>query len=337
MTPIVEIRFGSHLYGTATPASDDDFKSVFVPAAEDILLQRIRPTINQKRPKAHGEKNVAGDVDREAIALHRFLELAAEGQTMALDMLFAPSWAMTMCDGIVWPALLQNRHKLLSRRAGGFLGYCRTQANKYGIKGSRVQAIRCVVEWFDQAIEQHGHIAPLATVLDTIPALVAAHGLQHTAIIEIPHPSRPAPIRHLECCNRKAPEFTSLKECRAIFVRLRDEYGTRALQAEKNEGVDWKALSHAVRVGEEALELLNTGHITFPLLKADHIRRIKLGELPYKAVAGEIESLLERVEAAQATSHLPDAPDQKFIDGFVMSVHAAQCTKVLAPALPTGA
>jgi predicted nucleotidyltransferase len=39
---IVRIKFGSHLYGTATLASDIDYKSVFVPSATDILLQRVK-------------------------------------------------------------------------------------------------------------------------------------------------------------------------------------------------------------------------------------------------------------------------------------------------------
>jgi hypothetical protein len=34
---IVRIRFGSHLYGTATPASDEDWKSVHVPDARSIM------------------------------------------------------------------------------------------------------------------------------------------------------------------------------------------------------------------------------------------------------------------------------------------------------------
>ena len=40
MRRIVELRAGSHLYGTATAASDTDLKAVYLPAARDILLQR---------------------------------------------------------------------------------------------------------------------------------------------------------------------------------------------------------------------------------------------------------------------------------------------------------
>lgn len=105
--------------------------------------------------------------------------------------------------------------------------------------------------------------------------------------------------------------------------RLVDEYGERALQAERDEGIDWKALSHAVRVGREALELLQTGRITFPLPYASELLAIRRGERPYDAVGEEIEQLLEAVEAAAMCSALPDTPDRGFIDDLVARAYRA--------------
>lgn len=321
MKTIVEIRFGSQLYGTSTPESDIDLKSVFVPPARDILLQRVRETVTDKRPKQPFEKNVAGDVDREAYALHRYLGLLAEGQTVALDMLFAPSWSMVSQPAPLWHEIVANRNRLLSRRSASFVGYCRTQANKYGIKGSRVHAVRNIVEWFDREIAKHGHLAKLEVAADSLEAFIAERKLDHTAVIQIEHPASGRSLMHLECCNRKAPFSTSLKDTRAIYARLLDEYGGRALMAERNEGIDWKALSHAVRVGNEALELLSTGKITFPLPNAAHVLEIKRGLVLYAKVAEEIEDLLEAVDDAQAISVLSDKPDRGFIDDLVESAY----------------
>ncbi len=324
MKKIVEIKFGSHLYGTSTPASDVDYKSVFVPDADAVLLQRIRATVTNHRPKQPFEKNVAGEVDEEAYALHRYLSLLAEGQTVALDMLFAPRWSMPIEPDPIWRTIWENRSAMLSRRAASFIGYCRTQANKYGIKGRRVQAVRSLVEWYDATITAHGHLAKLEIAADSLASFIAERKLEHTAIVPIEHPSRPGhPIMHLECCARKAPFTTSLKDTRAIYARLLDEYGARALQAERNENVDWKALSHAVRVGNEAMELLTTGNITFPLPNAQHVLTIKKGELPYAAVAEEIEDLLGRVEAAEKISSLPETPDHAVIDAIVRDAYRA--------------
>ena len=89
MKTIVKIIFGSHLYGTDTPDSDQDFKGIFLPTKEQIFLGKIPKSINENTKKGEG-KNTADDVDTEIYSLHYFLKLACEGQTVSLDMLHAP-------------------------------------------------------------------------------------------------------------------------------------------------------------------------------------------------------------------------------------------------------
>jgi hypothetical protein len=317
MDLIVEMRFGSHLYGTDTPRSDIDLKSVYLPEAEDIILQRVRASVTSSRPKAPGEKNLPGDVDRESYSLHRYLNLLGEGQTVALDMLFAPDTAMTIRPSPLWREIQDNAHRLVSRRASVFVRYCRQQANKYGIKGSRVATARKTLAMLMAAEERLGTTAKLEQIAAD---LADFSGTEHVELVDLPTPGGRL-IRHLEVCGRKMSFTASIKTAREIAQRLVDEYGQRALQAERNEGVDWKALSHAVRVGREAIELFETGRITFPLPYADHIRRIKRGELPYETVATEIERLLEDVEMAAAASSLPEFPDQTVIESLVLRAY----------------
>lgn len=133
MRQIVTIKFGSHLYGTATPQSDLDFKGVYIPCARDILLQRVKGSVSEQRQKAEKEKNLPGEVDRDTYSLQRFLGLVAEGQTVALDILFAPEWAMPEAPQPEWLEIAANRPRLLTRKSAAFLGYCRQQANKFAI------------------------------------------------------------------------------------------------------------------------------------------------------------------------------------------------------------
>lgn len=56
MKRIVRIKFGSHLYGTDTPASDLDYKSVHIPDARDIILGTAAKSVRiSGRPKVEGE------------------------------------------------------------------------------------------------------------------------------------------------------------------------------------------------------------------------------------------------------------------------------------------
>ncbi len=324
MRTIVKIKFGSHLYGTETPQSDLDFKAVHIPAARDILLGRASRTISEHREKAEGVKNLPGEIDSDSYSLHRYLQLAAEGQTVAMDVLFAPPWADVESCGPEWSEVRANRHRLLTRRSSAFVGYCRQQANKYGIKGSRVAASRKALDLLNDAVERHGAVEKLGVIADEISTLVSS--TEHTAVIDIEQASGEK-LPHLEVCNRKMPFRSSIKSARDIMQRLVDEYGQRALAAEKQQGIDWKALSHAVRVGHEALELLRTGNITFPLSGRAHILAIKKAELPYQMVAEEIEALLSEVEAAALTSPLPDSADMAWIEDFVCDVYRREVTQ----------
>ena len=326
MKTIVRIKFGSHLYGTSTPASDIDYKSVFIPPARDILLQRVKATISNQRPKAEGEKNVAGEIDEEAYSLQRYLGLVAEGQTVALDVLFAPRWAMIGEPTPEWQEIESNRSRLMTRKSAAFVGYCRQQANKYGIKGSRVAAARTAYELLGAGLMTLGSTAKLREMETEITATVGAH--DHMALLDIEgatdvHGVRRT-VRHWEVCNRKMPLTQTIKSAHEVMRRIVTEYGHRARQAESNEGVDWKALSHAVRVGHQAVELLETGNVTFPRPEAAHLIAIKTGQLDYQSVAEEIEQLLVDVEAAAEKSTLPESAQLGWIDDFVLSVYRRQ-------------
>ena len=318
MKKIVQIKFGSHLYGTDTEESDLDIKAVYLPSARDILLQQVQPVISESRPKAHREKNTAEDVDLEFYSPEKFLKLLAEGQTVALDMLFAPDESMLSEPDQLWRDIQALAPKILNKKAASFVRYCRQQANKYGIKGSRVAAARQALEFLEKAEEQHGASEKLNILVEEIDQLAAGNEFLSTG--EVPQPDgRMAP--YFEICGKKALFGASIKSARTIARRLMDEYGARALAAEKNEGIDWKALSHAVRVGREAIEFLSTHHITFPRPEAEHLLAIKQGQLAFEQVSEEIENLLEEVEAAAEKSTLPETYEEQAIDDFIENLY----------------
>jgi hypothetical protein len=131
-------------------------------------------------------------------------------------------------------------------------------------------------------------------------------------------------VRMISVCNRKAQEHVTLKEALKIYQHLLDEYGQRALMAETNDGVDWKALMHATRVCREAEELLLHGTITYPRPEADLLLKIRKGELPYKEVAGLLEAGMDRLEECQRLSTLPERPDHAAAEELVADWYGKQ-------------
>lgn len=320
MKTIVRMEFGSKLYGTQTPTSDVDYAAIHIPEPRDILLMTAKPTISHKRIKAHGRRNLPGEIDEESYALHRWFQLLAEGQTVALDMLFAPESAILETTP-AWERIQRDAEYFLSRKSAAFISYCRRQANKYGIKGSRVAAARAASVEFAELVMSFG---PKVRIRDHWPRMLAlclAHP-EHIHTEDLAQGPHHTPVKHIVICNRKLPCTVTLETGLDLANRILKGYGDRAIQAENDQGVDWKALSHAVRVGRQACDLLTHGRYRFPLPYASHLVRIKQGLVPYKEVSQEIEDLFVDVEKAAAESQLPDEPWVDKMNAYVTCTYA---------------
>lgn len=319
MKTIVRMQFGSHVYGTNLPTSDTDVKAVHIPDATDILLQRAKGSIVQKTNTTTA-KNTAEDIDFESHSLHRFMDLLLQGQTIALNMLFTPkSFLLETSD--VWERIVAEKDNWLHRNIAPFIGYCRQQSAKYGIRGSRVATVRSVVEWLDATIATHVHSARLAEVWASVEFIAATH--EHAGILVEVRPNG-MNMRMLDVCGRKIQETMKLSQARDILQKILDNYGQRALAAERNEGVDWKAVMHALRACGEAEELLTTGHITYPRPEAAYLLQVRQGLIPYKDVSVVLEERMAKLEQVAAASSLPDEPNRKAAEELIRQVYRGE-------------
>lgn len=318
---IFRIKHGSHLYGTNTPTSDLDYKEVHLPAGRDILMMRAKDAYSYGPSKDVGEKNQAGDVDVQSFSVHKLLSMIKAGDIIGLEMLFVPDSCVEWCYP-EYNYILEFREELLSRQVSGYIGYCQRQAAKYGIRGSRVAAVRDAMNLFALFMDSGGTTAKVGEYPWLLEKFVATH--EHSAIVDLENKGTGTMIKHFECCDRKVPYTVSVKEAHSIYKKVFDEYGHRSLAAEKNEGIDWKAMSHAVRVGNQAIELLNTGFMTFPRPEAEHLLNIKKGLVDYKEVAQELETLLKDVVDASAKSSLPEKPNEQLFEALQLSLYKDQ-------------
>lgn len=71
---LVEMEFGSHLYGLNTDNSDKDYKGIFIPTAKEILLGTA-PKVIDTSTGDKSSKNTKDDIDRHLYSLKKFIVL----------------------------------------------------------------------------------------------------------------------------------------------------------------------------------------------------------------------------------------------------------------------
>ncbi len=338
--------FGSTLYGTNTPSSDQDFKAIFLPTPREIILGN-GPTHFNRDTNTKNSKNTSEDVDREYYSLKYFIELASKGETIAIDMLHTPVHQNFAEPNATWDYIQKNRHRFYTTDMKAYLGYVKKQAAKYGIKGTRLAALRQVMEVvvtlpdqrhisakeaLDEAITKHQNFSELGHVstvrINKLKDYKDKLPLNEFASLEVDEKGN----EFYNVLGRKHQLTIRVSELKEKLARVWDEYGARARQAESNEGIDWKALSHAYRGGIQLLEIYQTGDLKYPLGQANFVKQIKAGEINFKSFQECLEDLIVDVDKACVLADkngMPSKVDRQFWENFVHNTYICEVEKSL--------
>lgn len=299
---VVKMKFGAHLYGMATENSDIDYKGVFLPSKEAVLLGRI-PNKYTHSTGSSLSKNTKNDIDVDLYSLHYFIKLACSGQIVAFDMLHAPD-NMILESSNAWNTIVKQKHKFYTSNLNPLKEYVRRQTAKYGIKGSRLNAVLHVLD----VLKKEDPSKKMSDIWDKLPRIDHCHAVVPKA----------TGISQYKVCGKSFQESVRIGYVIPILEKFFDDFGSRARSAAENRHVDWKAVSHALRATYQTREILTESNITFPLKEAPFLMNVKQGKLDYlTSVAPLLESLMDEVEELSLSSPLPEAVDEKYWEQFV--------------------
>lgn len=309
------MKHGSHLYGTNTPESDLDIKGVYLPSIEECILGTVKKQIDLSTNKGHS-KNTKDDVDEKYYSLQYFLKLAIEGQTEALDMLHAP---LEDCEIVTpeWRFLHNHRHLFYTKNLESYVGYCKHQAAKYGIKGSRLSALKDVISCLE---DMGDYNATVKGAWDYFKGQFKDNEHVHFYMDEVNN------IEMFEVCGKKFQNTSRLEYILLPLRKMYTNYGERARQAEANEGIDWKAISHAFRAGLQLKEIYETGDLKYPLKDAEFLLKLKQGKYHYKndRIGEKLEELIDDINRLAKKSSYPEEVDKVFFDEVITLIYRAK-------------
>ena len=327
MNLIVKMVIGSKLYGTSTSKSDTDYVGAYMPTVRDLILKQDREVIDQGTG-SDTTKNTSEDTDYKIYSIQKFLHLAYQGDTGAIDMLCAPKecWLEYTPE---WEFIHNNRHKFFTKKTSAFLGYARRQAKIYSQKGEKLNL-------FDELLENISVYQSLSIV--SVPTLhnfksflgadlwkmivkyTDANGNKELDLLLPSTNEANQKETLLEVAGRKFQLNMRLKDFEAAIKTMKSKYGNRAKEAQENKG-DFKAISHAFRVIWQMDEILKTGDLVFPLKRADEVLRIKSGDVDVQECYALLSKEFERVQADFDKSNLPTECDKAFFENWLCEVY----------------
>ena len=312
MNKIVEMPYGSHLYGTNTLNSDLDYKGVFLVDLEDVLINNV-PKNYKKTTGNNNSKNTNEDIDIEFYSLHYFLQLGYKGETCFIDMVHCPE-SMLINNSDIWQFIRKNRSLFYTKNLKSLVGYCRCQAAKYGVRGSRLNDAKRVIDFLLS-------VSPRAKYLEDVWGDLPEG--EHIKKIIIENVAEGVNPKAYDVCGRKFMFRTPIYMALDSIQHFHDNYGHRARMAAENKGIDWKAISHAFRAVYQLREILSTGDLIYPLQEQDFLTKVKLGQFHYKndGIAEQLDKQLDLVNELSNKSTYPEKVNVKFWEDYLKSIY----------------
>lgn len=313
---LYQVVYGSKLYGTNTPTSDTDLKTVYLPAIDDMLLGKklvaTKTRVDEfNNPVPDKQSMPERGIENEYIPFQTFVRDFVRGQTYAVEMAFGvltqgPS-APDFRSQIEFDILEDMVARFANSEVYSMVGFAQKQTLDYVHRGERLnqaQSIRTELLKLVDDLNRDGTFDATKVRLDTklyggetvFDTLKRATGLPEATTT-----NNNRVMRTLELNGRSYVETTELSHLDLQLKKLIESYGDRTNAAAKTD-VDFKSLSHAVRVYQQAIEMLDTGKVTFPRPNAAELLMIKQGREDLELTKARLRVLDAEVLAKMKTT-----------------------------------
>jgi len=325
---------GSALYGVATAQSDDDLRSVFLPAPREILLGRVNFGEDNNKTNA---RFGAGDIDIAGYSLMRYLGLLGRMDMITVETLFAARdsrFRIGPWTGVA-EAIWQHRDRLIAGTASAAIGHARQRMGHLLPSSDRTLKI------FDAVVallEPHAEAPVLAEVPGLLDALHALDGVQVAARAhaktsqcvlwdDLPEDDRTAGRSagmslYVEVPAKKITAAGPVRDAIAVARKPLDRLEARRRAEKRGPQVEWKDAYHGVRLIRQARDYLATRELTFPRPDAPELLAIRNGEKSTEWIGETCLVLLEEVHALEERSPLDPEPDHDLIEDISVWAHS---------------
>ena len=312
--------YGSKLFGTDNENSDTDYKGVFIPSQRDVLLKRDIEHYNYETNTQ--SKNDKEDIDLQLFSIYKWFKLLKKGEVGALDLLFSLFTPETQLfqDEYFTSLMKENYNRFYNRNLHSFVGYCVGQSRLYNIKGERFNELHLFVAYF-QTIDTAKYPLKLEEIFEEIENIFESRIFKYIKFIQGAISRGNQAYKegiYVEVLGKRFSGKVTVAYFAEHIEAMELQFGNRARSA--SQGVDYKALSHAVRVIDEVEELLDDNFITFPLKNSVYITSIKEGKERLEEVMHYIDIKLDVVQEKFEKSALPQKSDEAFIDEVLLSL-----------------
>ena len=331
---------GSHIYGTKTPTSDDDYRGVCIPSDPAYYLGFGLKTFEQK------DKGWSADEDKVVYDLRKAIKLMADGNPNMIDLLFARE-DHHIVRRPAWERVLEHRDKFLSTKMRHtYGGYAFAQLKRlknhhqwlrdppkapptreeFGLPPQRlVKADELgAFEWLlarliEDSKEGMRLSASTKEELSGVSAIAAVQsGIPDDALPFVQQVTGASDDWMSAVAAEK--KFRQAKKRWQSYQQWQASRNKKRAELELVHGYDTKHAMHLVRLLRMGHEILTTGEVHVWRPDAEELLAIRAGSWTFEQLVDYADEMDQKLSEAAETSPLPRTADRKFLDELCVNV-----------------
>jgi len=313
---ILQIRVGSHLYGTNDENSDEDYSGVFIPSEEYIFgLKDINEVDLSVKSKDGVGRNTKDAIDLKLYNFRKFVKLALDNNPNIIEQLFVNNKNIVFINEY-GRSLLDNKylfvHKGLKQK---FIGYSKSQLHKMRIKKEHYFDLKNALEYFRECVDKEPEFSK--RLMDCFRDFQTSKN-SHLNI----HPPKFIIIKRGHCSIGDL-NFQYSRAIKYVMKILQERFDKASNRKNLilNHGYDSKFALNLVRLLREGIDFLKYGEVTFPLPYAQELLDIKHGKWAMEEVITYADKLYKEVESLYDKTALPAHPNRELVEKFVIDTH----------------
>lgn len=320
---------GSKLFGTNHSESDSDYRFIYLPSLDSLILGTNEDSI--KIGKSTKIKNTKDDVDFDGWSVQHWINLLKKGETNALNLLFSMFRSNTiLLEDTKFTNIIKNEYKLLlTKDMRSFRGYALGQAKKFGIKGQKYAEL-CKFKEFIRTLSvpktMDKEPRRLENWFNILKNHINTNKYKHIEFTMALGPKRSDNKDvEVEYCSVLGRLFEGGVDVSYFIEKTNDVHGgfgnRTKIIAKTETKADYKALSHAFMISSLCIELLKTQFMKFPVDNNEVILAIKHGQVSVDEIIDSVEHNLNEIDTLIETTNLPDKVDADFVTKVLLNLY----------------
>lgn len=335
MQILCHLNFGSHLYGTNTPDSDLDIRTIFWPNAIQKMIGN--PETSHKL-KLHADGSLAGVNDpmgrgcleEEFIPVDEFFRSVSIGECKAVETFFAIIGGRTTFVDAMFHQLCLDFYETFKNKLphSGMVGFAKKSTLDYVHRANRLHNVEKILKFFtDNGFSMSSNLRldsqfGNGTVFSTFKEEVLRNFEQYeevsfTTCKVSNSQSNSLELEAIQIAGRTIMDRTPIKAVLQLLNGIVKDYGRRVKTIENNSIVEWKSIAHAVRSYGQAIELNETSKITFPRPDTEFLIQVKSGQVNAQEVLDVLALLDEKLDTFQEKPNIVLTEFKPFVEYMI--------------------